>query len=110
MGALRGIVLAILLACGCVTGAFKAQADPLLLTTRPLTEGIIDWSQFGPVQTQFDTSHDFVSTSGVAGTLTLTPSQIGITQEQCCIGLSGLWNIPISRRCRARQSTLSPTG
>jgi len=92
MGALRGVVLAILLGCAAVTGAFKAQADPLLLTTRPAAEGIIDWSQFGPVQTQFDTSHEFVSTTGVAGTLTLAPSQIGITQEQCCIGLSGIWD------------------
>lgn len=93
MRTLGRITIAIaMLACASVVLTVKAEATPILLTTRPATGDIIDWAQFGPPQTQFNTSHDFVSTGGHTGTLILSPNQMGITQEQCCIGVSGLWD------------------
>ncbi|HVM78290.1 MAG TPA: hypothetical protein VMU06_04695 [Stellaceae bacterium] len=75
------------------SGIFAAaHANIIELTTRPASGNTIYWNQIGVPGTTFDTTQNFVSTLGTTGIAGLSSDTTGAIVEQCCIGLSGLWD------------------
>ena len=64
--------------------------DSTILTARPATGDVVDWSQIGTPNLIITTPQSFISTGGTTGTANLNGS--GSLVQQCCIGITGTFD------------------
>src|SRR5260370_26774398 len=69
-----------------------AHAQITEVISRPAGD-TINWGQLNLAPgTTFQTPQPFISYGGIAGTATVDQQGTAVIQEQCCVGLNGLWD------------------
>src|SRR5215470_10398962 len=69
-----------------------SRAQVVQVTTRPAGD-IIQWGQFNIApQTTFSTPQPFTSYGGVEGSVEVDQNGNATIEEQCCVGVSGLFD------------------
>jgi hypothetical protein len=74
-----------------LSGPRIGHATLIELTSRPATGDTVYWNQIAP-QGDFTALQPFTSTGGITGSISLQGNGIGQIQEQCCIGITGIWD------------------
>jgi len=86
------IVLAAFVITCCLSMSQAASSQVIEITTRPSGD-TIQWGQLNLAPgTIFQTPTGFTSYGGIDGEATVDKNGIANITEQCCIGLSGLWD------------------
>jgi hypothetical protein len=85
----------------------KAYASLIELTARPTTGDIVSWGQLGTPNLYLTTPQSFTSTSGgVTGTVNFNGT--GLLVEQCCVGITGIFDGGFARGDIVVETNLAP--